>query len=156
MTIIDVDWKGNVVSVISGPGVAIDSRNYLWRIETRGDPAKRIKFSADVVRRKLEASIETLETSIYKSKARDAAVSWTQRSIDRLDQGDVGDTQALLGLEVGAASNTLLLGKAWNSPEKYKAVSSTEPLAGLWPSEKKVLGSMIKNMKESERITSIR
>lgn len=129
VTLIDVDWQGHAVSVIGGSGVVIDPKRYLWQIAARADAKERLKFSSDIVRRKLEASIETLEAVFDESAIRIAAIDRAKHGIEQIDRGKIKDTQALLGLEGAAAAKYFAV---WEGLElRWKGVKQ-HPVPKPW------------------------
>ena len=84
VTLTRVKWTGEVASLASPTGYAADAAKVAWQHETRADPAKRLTFAADLIRRKLVNSIGLLETHFEQSRSRDMAVTKARAGMDRL------------------------------------------------------------------------
>jgi CRISPR-associated endonuclease Cas1 len=85
--LVRIDWRGDVVSVVGGSGYAQIAERVQWQIETRNDPERRLAFSCDLIRRKLEASLRTLTEIVPDSRARAVAIARTEGSIQQLRSG---------------------------------------------------------------------
>ena len=81
-----VKWTGEVAAVASGTGFASDPERVRWQHETRADDAKRIEFSADLIRRKLSRAIETLRDNLPESRARTVAMEKLGVACERLSR----------------------------------------------------------------------
>ena len=79
-----VKWSGEVAIAASGGGYSADAQKVEWQRSTRVDEGKRLAFSADLISRKLSASLETLASNFEPSKAREYAIRRTEIAIDRL------------------------------------------------------------------------
>ena len=66
-----VKWTGEVATVAGGNGYAADGKKLDWQKETRGDSSKRLSFAADLIRQKIVASLEVLDSYISSSRARE-------------------------------------------------------------------------------------
>ncbi len=102
--LVRINWKGEVLSILGGNGYAADRNKVTWQEATRADPEKRLAFSADLVRRKIAASIETLEAVIPASTARDAAITKARDAVAQLAASLPGDLTALRLIEATCAS----------------------------------------------------
>lgn len=96
-----VSWTGEVAAVASRTGYAADPEKVRWQHETRANQQRRFQFAADIIREKLIASIETLETHIADTRAREIALSKAAIGIERLGPGnsfaDMNDIFAIEG-----------------------------------------------------------
>jgi CRISP-associated protein Cas1 len=99
-----VKWTGEVAIVAGGTGYAIDRGKVQWQQDQNADESKRIAFITDLIRRKLVASIATLENQIPDSRKRAVALEWHRNSIDRLDRGGFATANDIRGIEGQAAS----------------------------------------------------
>ncbi len=93
-----ISWTGDVATVASGSGFIGDRDKIGWQYGTRADEGKRIAFSVDLIRRKLQNSIETLETHIASSRLRELAIAKARDSIERLREV-MPDIKTVRGIE---------------------------------------------------------
>lgn len=129
VTLIDIDWQGRAVSVIGASGVVIEPDKYLEQIEIRRCPKKRLAFSANLIRQKFINSIETLEAVFDPSPKRDKAIEFTQKSIERIDEGRPKDVRELLGVEGGQAASYF---RAWTGLELNWKDTKRYPVPTPW------------------------
>lgn len=95
-----VKWTGEVATVASGTGFASDREKVRWQQDTNTDHAERLAFATDLIRRKLIASIATLETCFPPSLKRQATIEWHKQAIGRLSGeafDDINDVRAIEG-----------------------------------------------------------
>ena len=59
--LIRISWTGQITTVAGGTGYSAEREKVDWQRRTREDPSERVKFSADLIRRKIENSAETLD-----------------------------------------------------------------------------------------------
>lgn len=156
VTVIDIDWQGRVISVIGGSGVAIDPAKYLWQVEARADAKMRLSFSADLVRRKLEASIETLEAVFENNPTRQSAIDCAYKGIDQIDREKVKSTRELLGVEGAAASKYFA---AWEGIQMHWKSVKQYPVPKPWLSHSQrsslLTGRKAKNWKADHPINAM-
>lgn len=120
-TLIDLSWRGDVVSVIGGSGVAVEPEKLQWQIETRSDADARLEFGCDIIRQKLQASLETIEAALPDGRLKQSAIDWTNKCIGQIEQNTAENVQALLGIEGVAAAKYFAV---WDGLElKWKAVN---------------------------------
>ena len=100
-----VKWNGEVATVASGTGFAGDAEKIRWQHETRADPVKRLEFAADLIAKKLTASIETLTAHFLPEREVRLAISQAGRSIAILQKKQFADVNEILGIEGGCASS---------------------------------------------------
>lgn len=103
--LIRLDYQGEVVSVIGGAGFAMIPERVQWQIETRNDPQRRLEFSCNLIRAKLQATLVTLRDVIPDSSARAVAVSRTEGAIHQLESGLVHSIEELRMIEASAAAS---------------------------------------------------
>ena len=87
--LIRISWTGEVVTV-AGAGYFADPEKVEWQRKMRTDPAARQNFSCDLIRRKIENSLETLAAAIPASENRDRAISKLQAELSGLTAGRLG------------------------------------------------------------------
>ena len=94
-----VRWNGEVATVLSGSGYAADRDKVRWQHDTRSDDVARLAFAADSIRRKLIASIATLENQIADSEVRSIAIDKARAGIERLTNEAFKDLNAIFAIE---------------------------------------------------------
>jgi CRISPR-associated protein Cas1 len=104
VSLLRVNWKGEVASVSSGSGFAADPAKLHWQHETRENGQSRYRFAADIIRTKVIASIQTLETYIPNSRAREIAIAKAKVGIERLTGNAFSDMNEIFAIEGECAS----------------------------------------------------
>lgn len=99
VALICADWKGDAFSVLSCNGYAADRDKVRWQQETRADEAARLAFAADLIRRKIVASISTLETHIAPSPSQALAIEKARIAAARLAAENFPDLNAIFAIE---------------------------------------------------------
>lgn len=97
-----LNYQGDVASVIGGAGFAMCPEKVRWQIETRADPARRLTFSCDLIRQKLETSLDTLR-QVIPSKIAAPAISRIESALRKIDSGSVASIDELRLIEAVAA-----------------------------------------------------
>lgn len=124
-----VDWKGEGVSVLSCNGYSADPKKVAWQQETRHDEAARLAFAADLIRRKIVASITTLEDHIAPSRLRTIALEKARVGIERLEKEQISDLNDIFAIEGECASSYF---GAWRGlPIAWKATKQY-PIPEAW------------------------
>ena len=83
--LVRIDWQGHVQTVLGNAGYAANPHRVAWQIETRADPRKRMAFCIDLIGRKIEACIRTLEKSVRRSPAWERAMERAYADLTRLE-----------------------------------------------------------------------
>jgi CRISPR-associated endonuclease Cas1 len=99
-----VKWTGEVATVASGTGFVADREKVQWQRETLADEAKRMAFAADLIRRKLIASIATLKSCLPPSARRDDTIDRHRIGADRLARETFADMNDIRAVEGQCAS----------------------------------------------------
>ena len=129
ISLIRVDWRGDVVCVASRSGYAANPYRVQWQRETRSDEIKRMKFSISKITAKIENSILTLEQSIRRSPAWDKAMESAYSTLTQLDENRPKTIPQLRVLEANAAAAYF---RAWKGlPIKWRGVSK-RPIPDSW------------------------
>lgn len=97
-----VNYQGDVASVIGGAGFAMCPDKVRWQIETRDHPEKRLAFSCDLIARKLESSLETLNL-VIPARAAAPAITRIEAALAKVRSGTVGNIDELRMIEAVAA-----------------------------------------------------
>ncbi|MBV9976627.1 MAG: CRISPR-associated endonuclease Cas1 [Hyphomicrobiales bacterium] len=99
-----------------------------WQEETRADPRRRMEFSIDLVTRKIEGCIKTLEKCVRRSAAWEIAMERAYADLTRLECDPPSDIVSLRALEAGSAA-AYFRGLArrgaemdWHRPQAYSRV----------------------------------
>jgi CRISP-associated protein Cas1 len=69
VSLIRIDWRGEVVCVASRSGYAANPYRVQWQRGTRDDEIRRMEYSITKITQKIENSISTLEKSIRRNDA---------------------------------------------------------------------------------------
>jgi CRISPR-associated protein Cas1 len=128
VVLVTLDWRGEVVSMIGSASYAADPAKVRWQIETRNDPARRLAFSVDLIRKKIAASIEALAV-LPASPARATALGKLTVELDGLARNPPSDIDALRGTE-GRASAAYFL--AWRGLSLRFSNSARRPVPDDW------------------------
>jgi CRISPR-associated endonuclease Cas1 len=127
--LVRINWQGEAVSVIAGSGFAADREKVRWQTETRADPGRRMEFATQLIRRKIAASIETLEAVISEATPRDTALVRLHRELDGLTARQPDSVPDLLGIEGRAAAAYF---KAWEGiPLRWRS-TGRRPIPDSW------------------------
>ncbi len=122
-----LNWQGQVTSVLSGDGYAMDAALVHAQRATQRDN-RGLQLATQLIRAKIDASLETLQ-SLPASLARDRAVVRVQRSLHELDVLPPPTIEALRLLEGRAA---LAFFTGWESlPLRWKG-TGRKPIPPEW------------------------
>ena len=96
--LVQIDWRGEVITVLGGNGTCIDWNKVGSQREAqrRGDG---LVIATDLIRQKVANSIETLQTVLQQSPAREAAIIKLRRDEQELEDEPPPSISALLGIE---------------------------------------------------------
>ena len=129
VTLIQLDWHGDVVTVIGGAGYSGDAAKVRWQIETQNDERERLAFATALIHRKISASISTIKTALPPSPSCARAVEKFEGDLADLKDRPPADIAALRGIE-GRASAAYFA--TWRGlPLAWKAVGRA-PIPDLW------------------------
>jgi CRISPR-associated protein Cas1 len=124
-----VKWTGEIAAVASGSGFASDQAKVRWQHDTRADEAKRIDFAADLIRRKLFRSVETLERHFTDTPLRAVAVAKLSSTADRLASEHFSELNEIRVLEGECAARYF---DAWQPLEIRWAGIGRKPIPDDW------------------------
>ena len=124
-----VKWNGEVAVVASGGGYAADATKVDWQRQTRADDARRFAFAADIIWKKLVASIVTLERHVPPSPAREVAMMRTLAGIRRLETETFPDMVDIFSIEGECAG---VYFTAWRPMPIAWAGSIRKPVPDDW------------------------
>jgi len=124
-----IKWTGEIAIAGGGHGYAADPAKVEWQRSTRADHGKRLAFASDLIGRKLEASIVTLETHFAASPARDAATAKARDALAELASAPVADMGTIHKIEGGCASAYFT---AWRDVELRWTGLGRRPIPDAW------------------------
>ena len=104
VSLIRIDWRGNVVCVASKTGYSANPFRVQWQRETRGNSELRLAFSIGKITEKIENSIATLEKSVRKNAAWNKAMEAAYSALTKLDERQPKTIMDLRILEANAAA----------------------------------------------------
>lgn len=129
VSLIRIDWRGEVVCVASGSGYSANPYRVQWQRETRADENKRMEFSISKITQKIENSILTLEKSVRKNDAWNKAMEIAYSTLTKLDAQQPKNIVELRALEAIAAAAYF---RAWKGmPIKWRGISR-RPIPDAW------------------------
>ena len=126
--LIRISWTGEVVTV-AGAGYSADPETVEWQRKMRADPAARLSFSCDLIRRKIENSIETLQGAIPPLENCDRAISKLHAELDGLSRGQARNIDQLRGIE-GSAGKAYF--SAWHGVPLKWSQNRRRPIPADW------------------------
>lgn len=124
-----IKWTGEVAAVANGNGYAADREKVRWQEATRSDESARLAFALDLIRRKLEASAETLEKSIDPSPIRDRAIKTSIDAVASLRNRPPRDLEVLRAIE---AVNASAYFGAWRGLPMEWSANKRHPIPDDW------------------------
>lgn len=124
-----VTWTGEIAVAGGGFGYAADPKKVEWQRDTRADNGRRLAFASDLIRRKLDASIATLEAHFAVSPARDAAIAKAEIGIVKLARDSFADLGAVFAVEGECA---VAYFNAWRSLELRWTGTAQKPIPSEW------------------------
>jgi len=129
VSLIRIDWRGEVVCVASRSGYAANPYKVQWQRETRADEILRMEFSISKIAQEIENSISTLENSVRRIEAWNKAVEVAYSTLTQLDEMRPKTISQLRALEANAAAAYF---RAWKGiPIKWRGISK-RPIPEAW------------------------
>jgi CRISP-associated protein Cas1 len=129
VSLIRIDWRGEVVCVVSRSGYAANPYRVQWQRETRADENRRMEFAISKITQKIENSISTLEKSIRHNEAWNKAMDTAYSTLTKLDERQPKTISELRALEANAAAAYF---RAWKGiPIKWRG-TSRRPIPESW------------------------
>jgi CRISPR-associated endonuclease Cas1 len=131
VSLVRIDWRGNVVCVASKSGYAANSYRVQWQRELRENHQRRMEFSIGKITEKIENSIATLEKSVRRNDAWNRAMEAAYSTLTKLDARQPKTITELRVLEANAAAAYF---RAWKGiPIKWRGTSK-RPIPENWKS----------------------
>jgi CRISP-associated protein Cas1 len=127
--LIRVDWAGEVVSTVSGTGFAVNPHRVSWQIETSADNHRRMEFCNQLITRKIEGCVLTLEKSIRRSAAWEKAMQRAYADLSRIELDPPKNVDELRTLEANSAAAYF---RAWREIPLQWQNSARRPIPDDW------------------------
>jgi len=127
--LIKIDWTGNAVIVVSRDSFAANRDRVAWQAETRSNRRKRMEFCNGLIAKKIEGCVATLETSLRRSAAWEAAMQRAHADLARLANDPPQTVDELRMLEAHSASAYF---RAWRATSLVWRASSRHPIPDEW------------------------
>ena len=127
--LVKIDWTGNVAMVASGESFAANRDRVAWQAETRSNRRKRMEFCNGLIAKKIEGCIITLETSLRRSPAWEAAMQRANADLNRLANDPPQTVDELRMLEAHSASAYF---RAWRATSLVWRASARHPIPDGW------------------------
>jgi CRISPR-associated endonuclease Cas1 len=124
-----VSWTGEVAAIANGNGYSGDPDKLRWQRETRRDHNRRFAFATDLIRSKLNASLQTLGEQVPSSAARDIASSKARSAIEQLSSQSFADMNDIFAIEGECASAYFA---AWRVVQLRWTGLSRRPIPESW------------------------
>jgi CRISPR-associated endonuclease Cas1 len=127
--LIRIRWNGEVTCVIGGSSFSADREKVRWQRETRADRRRQMEFSTDLVRRKIENGISTLQTVFSPAPQREAAIRKADQALEVLARATPQDVPSLRSIEAQCASTYF---GAWRGLRINWKGTSRRPVPDDW------------------------
>jgi CRISP-associated protein Cas1 len=127
--LIRIDWQGNVQSILANNGYAANPHRLESQRETRSDPKRRMAFCVDLISRKIDGCIKTLEKTIPRSAAWEKAMERAYADLTRLECNPPRDVASLRALEAGSAATYF---RAWRDIPLQWIGLNQRPIPERW------------------------
>jgi CRISP-associated protein Cas1 len=129
VSLVRIDWRGEIVCVVSRSGYAANPYRVQWQREMRADENLRMEFSISKITQKVENSISTLEKSVRRTEAWNKAMETAYSILTQLDEMRPRTISQLRALEANAAAAYF---RAWKGiPIKWRGISK-RPISDAW------------------------
>jgi CRISPR-associated protein Cas1 len=129
ISLVRISYDGSNAVVLSPNGFAANPERVQWQRETRDSPKLQLAYAIQVTRRKLEASIETLQLHLPPSAYRAAAISSAETGLANLRTRKAKSLSDLLGIEGPTAK---AYWRAWQGVEMRWKAKSRYPIPDQW------------------------
>jgi hypothetical protein len=126
---VKIDWTGNAVTVVSGDGFAANRDRVARQAETRSNRRRRMEFCNALIAKKIEGCMLTMETSLRRSQASEAAMQRANSDLARLANDPPQTVDELRMLEAHSASAYF---RAWRATSVVWRASSRHPIPDEW------------------------
>lgn len=122
-------WRGEIATVSAPNGYAANPHRVQWQRETRTDHAARMSWCIDLISRKIEGCILTLEKAIPRSSRWNAAM---ERAYADLSVLELSPPQDIMSLRIIEANSAAAYFRAWRDfPIKWRGLTRN-PVPDEW------------------------
>lgn len=151
-----ITWDGDLAVMASGAGFVANPEKLRWQFELRQNEQRRLEFARDLVRRKLENSIDMLASRLQASALRDRAIASATKGIERLQSGSFAVMDDVRSIEGECAASYFA---AWSEIEMRWIAQSRHPVPDAWQSYQSrssvLTGRKAKNWKASHPVNAM-
>lgn len=124
-------WRGEIAIIQSPNGYAANPHRVQWQRETRADHAARMSWCIDLIIRKIEGCILTLEKAVPRSSRWNAAMERAYADLSALELTPPHD---IVGLRLIEANSAAAYFRAWRDlPIKWRGLTRN-PVPDEWKS----------------------
>ena len=156
VALVRITGEGALAVMASGAGFSANSEKLRWQFDMQRDRAKRIEFACDLIARKLENSLATLQSQFAESPMGERAIIKARDAVAKLRAGGFTDMNRIRSIEGEAAS---AYWAAWVGIEMRWTAQTRYPVPELWHryhSRSSILtGHKKKNRKASHPINAM-
>lgn len=131
VTLARLTWRGEVATVAAGHGYAANPHRVQWQRQTRANSSARMAWCIDLIARKIEGCILTLEKAVPRSARWNAAMERAYADLTTLELSPPSDIVALRIIEANSAAAYF---RAWRDiPIKWRGLTKN-PIPDEWKS----------------------
>lgn len=109
--LVHLNWQGEIIATTSRAGYSANLEKILWQREIRQDHEKRMQFCIELMARKFQHSVATLQKMNFRNDTWQRAVDFLELSGEALVRDPPKTIQQLLTMEAHCA---LAYFRAWN------------------------------------------
>lgn len=122
-------WRGEIATVSAPNGYAANPHRVQWQRETRADHTARMSWCIDLISRKIEGCILTLEKVVPRSSRWNAAMERAYADLSALELTPPPD---IVGLRIIEANSAAAYFRAWRGiPIKWRGLTRN-PIPDDW------------------------
>lgn len=151
-----IKGDGDIAIVASGAGFTANPDNLRWQYATQQNDAARLAFASDLIARKLDNSIGTLQEQFASGRLVDVAITKAKDAANRLRTETISDMNLIRSIEGECA---VAYFAAWSDIEMQWTAAARYPVPDQWRtyrSRSSVLtGRKPKNWKASHPINAM-
>jgi len=120
---------GDVAVVASGAGFTANPDNLRWQYATQKDGAARLAFAADLIARKMDSSVETIEGQFGQGRFAGTAIAKAKEAAKRLRTQAISDMNDIRAIEGESAAAYFA---AWVDIEMQWTAAARYPAPDQW------------------------
>lgn len=123
VTLTRLTWRGEIATVSAANGYTANPHRTRWQRDTRADHSARMTWCIDLISKKIEGCILTLEKSIPRSSRWNAAMERAYADLTTLELTPPSDIVALRIIEANSAAAYF---RAWRDiPIKWRGLTKS-------------------------------